>query len=255
MKGLDPDVEDEMLDVYTPNEPGEWPIVIYAYGSEDNKNNDMSQEVGSTLAAQGFVVFVIDYEPQSPGIIWIKHGRRTRQLVETASCAIRFARAKAPDFNGSPNRVIWAGFSAGGYAGGFAAFHVPDHFALWDEFAANNDGPSQQVQCAVDGGSDQVNDLVMLSSSFYLPPEAKEKDPELWDFLNQIYPPGINTDLRVRMIHGTKDNIVPYADAQSFYNTLKGGGYDIELEAVEGGGHGVYLDQIVETILRLSRNS
>jgi acetyl esterase/lipase len=83
-----------------------------------------------TLAGQGALVFVFDYEPLVPDVALVNNGRGFRQYAEMTSCAVRFARAQAPAYNGDPQQVTWVRFSAGAYIGGLATFHSADQLAL-----------------------------------------------------------------------------------------------------------------------------
>lgn len=247
LTAIDPDASDQLLDIYWPEGNGPWPVVVYAHGLSESKDKDLSQEFGKAMAEQGAVVFVIDYDPNLPDIMILKDGRAYRELAETASCSVRYAREKAPEFNGNPEQIIWVGFSAGGYTGVMASIHNPDQFDLWNAFAAKRGGPGEQVQCAATGGSDQVNDLVLASGVFYLPNNMEEKDAELGDLLEKIYEPGANMQLRVRMIHGEQDNSVRYNVAEELYDLFDGAGYDVELKPTAG-GHGLYIEQVIEFV-------
>jgi acetyl esterase/lipase len=249
---VDPEADEQKVDIYAPDVPGKWPVVVYAHGSTESKENDMSKKVGRTLAENGYLAFVIDYDPQLPEIAWLKDGRGFRELAETTACAMRFARARAPTYGGDPQNLIWMGFSAGGYAGGAAAMHVPDQDELWQAFAEKRGGPGQQVACVETQASDQVNALVILSSYYYIPSELEEKDAELFDLLNKIYPSGERIEMPIRMLHGTKDNVVLYKYAEEFSASLEQLGYDIKLTSVPG-GHGVYLDELLEILSEFRR--
>jgi len=247
LTAIDPEASDQLLDIYWPEEKGPWPVVVYTHGSTESKDKDLSKEFGKAMAEQGAVVFVIDYDPNLPDIMILKNGRAFRELAETASCSVRYAREKAPEYNGNPDQIIWVGFSAGGYTGVMASIHRPDQFDLWDAFAAKRGGPGQQIQCTAAGGSDQVNDLVMASGLFYLPTNMEEKDAELGDMLEKIYEPGANMQLRVRMLHGLQDNLVRYNVAEELYNLFNETGYDVELMPTAG-GHGLYIEQVIELV-------
>lgn len=247
LTAIDPEASDQLVDIYWPEGNGLWPVVVYAHGSTESKDNELSKKFGRTIAEQGFVVFVIDYDPKLPEVMVIKNGRAFRELAESAGCAVLFAREKGPEFNGDPKHIIWVGFSAGGYTGVMASISDPNQFEIWDGFANKRGSPRQQVECAAKGSSDQVNDLVMASGLFYLPENLNEIDAELGEILNKIYKPGANSKLRVRMIHGEQDNVVRFSEADALYTTLNEAGYDVELTPTVG-GHSLYLEQVTEIL-------
>ena len=128
------------LDVYAPSEPGLWPVVVLAHGLPESKESytDLSQ----TLAEQGAVVFSVNWPVSLPNIAVRENGVRYRESYETLACAVRFARAMAPDYGGDPATVTLAGFSMGGAYGAYTALVGDDLDRVWEEFTSARGGPS-----------------------------------------------------------------------------------------------------------------
>jgi acetyl esterase/lipase len=100
---LGPAVVEQRLDVYAPGEPGAWPVVVFAHGLGEDKED--RAELSRAIAGQGAVVFTLDWPAVSPS-----QPVQFREMEEALACAVRFARASASDYGGDPARVTLAGF-------------------------------------------------------------------------------------------------------------------------------------------------
>jgi acetyl esterase/lipase len=236
----------QKLDVYAPADSGPWPVVVLAHGIIESKESyaDLSQ----ALAEQGVVVFTVNLPMSLPNIAVRENGVRYRESHETLACAVRFARAMAPDYGGDPARVTLAGFSMGGARGAYIALVGDDLDRLWEEFTSVRGGPPPQVECAVNGATAHVDAFVGAFGCYNWIDLLQEKDPELWE-LNSIYTHlGKNPDLKVRLIHGEEDYQCPYEFAVKFDAALAEAGYDTELTPFEG-GHWLPAQLTVEKIM------
>ncbi|WP_181703942.1 alpha/beta hydrolase [Chthonobacter albigriseus] len=98
-----------MVDVYAPTEGrGPFPVMVFAYGGNWASGDRAGYAfVGHAMAAQGFLTFVFDYR-LVPEV-------RYPAFVEDTAAAIRFARDRAAEFGGDPDRIVLSGHSAGAY--------------------------------------------------------------------------------------------------------------------------------------------
>ncbi|MCJ7625426.1 MAG: alpha/beta hydrolase [Anaerolineaceae bacterium] len=153
------------LDVYAPSAEGIWPVVVVLHGGDDNK--DWTSDLSKKIAAQGAVVFTPSWRIKSEVYFY--------QGYEDVACSIRFARSKAHDYGGNPDRITVVGHSAGG--GAAAAMFL----------AANG----FEGDCLVSGGSSVPDALVGLDGVYdfreLLSAEIYAKDPEGWDLINPVF--------------------------------------------------------------------
>jgi predicted esterase len=242
------------LDVYAPTQPGPWPVVVFAHGLGSRKSSYAM--LSRDIAGQGTVVFTIDWPTRYPTYAIKDNGRGLREVLETLACAVRFARATAPEFGGDPgSTMILAGYSLGGI-GAQAALVGDEVDGLWEEFAAVRGGPPPQIDCMVSGVPADVDAYVGISG-LYVGHEDKYgrewlqgEDPELWEtFFASL---GSNPDLKFRLIHGEDDATFPFEESAEFAAALEAAGYDVELIPFAG-GHTVPFELTTETIMELTR--
>jgi poly(3-hydroxybutyrate) depolymerase len=248
-RALNVDGSDLLLDLYAPTAPGTYPVVIHAHGAPGSKNNDGSVWFGKTLAADGFVVLVANwdsFDPRQTG--WQDNGRRLRAAGEGAACLLSFASTETTKMGGDPHRLIWTGVSAGGWLGFWAVLASPDSVQAWDDFAAANGGPPPQYACDSLSSAPQLYAVVESSGVFAIPAITEIDNPPLWEFLTHHYRVGSNPDTIIRMLHGKRDTSVSLESVTAFYQQLLEAGYDATLTELPG-GHSGYLDQLIEAVL------
>jgi predicted esterase len=253
-KALQPDAapSEWKLDVYAPAQPGPWPVVVFAHGVGSRKSS--YAPLSRDIAGQGAVVFTIDWPTRYPTYAVKDNGKGLREVLETLTCAVRFARARAPDFGGDPGHVILVGYSLGGI-GAQVALVGDEVDRLWEEFAALRGGPPPQIDCAAGEVSAHVDAFVGVAG-VYMGYEGKygrewlqAEDPELWElFFSSLEQ---NPDLEVRLIHGDDDHDVPINGAAEFAAALALAGYDAKLFPFSG-GHTVPFELTVQTVLEVA---
>ena len=222
-----------ILDVYSPTEPGPWPVVVVLHGLGGNKKTRAT--LSEAIAEQGAVVFTPTWAVTTPTSSAMNDGEGFREAFEDLTCAVRFARATASDYGGDPARVTVVGFSAGGAAGSTVALPGDDLDRLWEEFASIRGGPPPQADCLVSGVSALPDAFVGLGGCYGFADFLKEEDPELWKVVSPYAHLGDNPNLRVRLIHGERDVTCPVEDAVEFHKTLEEAGYDATLTMVDAG--------------------
>jgi acetyl esterase/lipase len=238
---LQPAVVQQRLDVYAPGEPGAWPVVVFAHGLGEDKED--RAELSRAIAGQGAVVFTLDWPAVSPS-----QPVQFREMDEALACGVRFARARASDYGGDPGRVILAGFSVGGGVGSRVALIGDELDRLWEEYAADRGGPPPQVGCVSSGASARVDAFVGIGGAYGLPGRSRDIAPELGEVLSRR---AENSDLKIRLIHGERDTMVPFEGAVAFDAALTAAGYDTELIPFEG-GHIVPTQLTTEVVMEVS---
>ena len=241
------------LDVYAPTEDGDWPVVLLLPGQGQRK--ETYDELPKTIAEQGVIVFVVDYPNMHPRVASVSKGKGLREMAETVACAVRCARARAPDLGSENPPVAISGFAVGAGVGSQVALLGDNVNSRWEAYTESRDGPRSQVECLVSEGSTRVNALVGVAGIYdsflgldgeYGRAFIQEKDPELWEMLNGTI--GGNLDLKVRLLHSETDTDVPFDISLEFEQVLAEAGYDVELIPFEG-GHSLPLEETVQTVM------
>jgi acetyl esterase/lipase len=248
-KAVDSEADDQYLDIYVPESPGDYPVVLWAHGS--NLSKASGRTLGRVLAKSGFVVVVIDWRDDLNAQDQIG---QFREALEDAECALRLIGGQAGQYGADPERVIWAGFSAGGWLGSLVSFGEGDLSGLWDEYAATRDGPSQRVSCTDQAAPARVSGLVVSStpffSDFWFETEETAASVYYLPELRAYAAVGHNPDLQVRLIHGRADGRAVTDGAELFTAALGDAGYDVA-RFPQAGGHDSYFQQVIEQILAL----
>ncbi len=117
-----------LMDVYTPDGEGPWPVVVALHGVDSNaKNGQDTVSVAQAAAAEGMVVFApswIDWNPPGPFPITLDVFEGWKS---TANCAVAVAQQSAGEYGGGPANTVVYGFSAGaGIALAAAVEPTPD---------------------------------------------------------------------------------------------------------------------------------
>ncbi len=212
------------LDVHAPIEGGSWPVVIVVHGAMLGKGS--TDRLAKTIASQGAVVYNIDVVHPYPATI----------SIERIGCAVRYARARAAEYGGDPSRITMIGHSFGANTGIVAALAgdsfegacvVRDRSALVDAFIG------------YEGVYDIATTLYSPLGDYTI---LEEEDPELWQAIDPYSHIGMNPELQIRLIHGQDEDlawydILPDVSAD-YYQALVDGGYDVELNVVDGESHG-----------------
>lgn len=98
------------LDVYAPVSAGNrsLPVIVFLYGgSWANGTREGYRFAARALAAAGFITVVPDYR-LVPEVYF-------PAFIEDCAAAVRWARARAQDYGGDPDRIVLVGHSAGAY--------------------------------------------------------------------------------------------------------------------------------------------
>jgi len=210
------------LDVYIPNEPGPWPVVIVVHGAEQSRSN--FADLSEAIASEGAVVYNIYANFTVPYVTG----------VQRIACAVRFARATAADYGGDPSRITLVGNSAGAATGAVVALAGDD----FEEDCVVTEGSALPDALF---GFEGPYDYVMTDGGRYNHSFLKDEDPELWHAINPYSHIGRNPDLQVRLVHGDDVDInwydVPPELSIDFHQALADAGYDAELIVLEGASH------------------
>ncbi|UGY94419.1 alpha/beta hydrolase family protein [Streptomyces gobiensis] len=198
------------IDIYRPGaaDPGSLPTVLLWHGRGPDER-DVLQPLAETAARLGAAVLVPDWRSDAPD------GGRAHLLD-----SLEFAREYAASPGGGADRLVLAGWSAGGPAAVGIALR-PDLFGGWRpmaalSIAARYDWPSRTT------GNSPLSDLARTSA-----------------------PP-----LPVWLVHGTADVVIDSQHSQEFADALHGRGWPVHLEEPDTDHAGVVMTEYVPDLDR-----
>jgi acetyl esterase/lipase len=213
-----------LLDIYQPGEPASRPrpaIVLIHGGSWTSFDKSTMRGMANFLARSGFVAVSVDYR--------LLHGSENRwpAQLDDVQRAVRWLRANSRKYNIDPNHVGAFGHSAGAQ---LAAL-------LGMEDTRDNSDPalakySSRVQAVVDvsGPSDFTTNrdpdgdeqLANFLGADYA------KSPDVWQSASPVFH-AAKSNAPFLIVHGTRDEMVPIAQAQELYDKLKQAGVHVTL--------------------------
>jgi acetyl esterase len=213
------------FDASIPEGSGPFPAVILVHGGGwvgGSRKIDVAP-LFKPLADAGFAWFSVDYRlansPLSFGV-----------AVDDVAAAIRFIKSRAEEYRIDPTRIAVVGESAGGQLGAMAVLNEP--------------GAKVKAVVAMYTPTDLVT---LLKSSGLIPAQIRESlqgtpfEGLLVARLAQLSPiEKVSSDMPpFLMIHGTADNVVPFAQSRAMCSRMQEAGAPCELFKVPGAGHGM----------------
>ena len=207
------------LDVYWPWPLDARPIVVLLHGGNVAKSSVRGLAV--TVAGQGAVVFVPEYQSSEPPPDRITRG------AEEAACAVRFAKAHGAEYGGDPEHVIIVGHSAGGAFGALVAL-AGDQFPGDCLVAEGDTTPDALI------GLDGAYDLLRYTSAERL----GEAPAQEWLRISPYsYVDSVprRTGLSFHLFVGLETELLQ--DAQAFRDALQRAGYEVTLAQFPGIDH------------------
>jgi acetyl esterase/lipase len=213
-----------LLDIYQPDEPASRPrpaIVLIHGGGWTSFDKSTMRGMANFLARSGFVAVSVDYR--------LLHGNENRwpAQLDDVQRAVRWLRANSSKYNIDPKRIGAFGHSAGAQ---LAAL-------LGMEDTRDNSDPalakySSRVQAVVDvsGPSDFTTNrdpdgdeqLANFLGADYA------KSPDVWQSASPVFH-AAKSNAPFLIVHGTRDEMVPIAQAQELYDKLKQAGVHVTL--------------------------
>ncbi|HUQ92571.1 MAG TPA: alpha/beta hydrolase [Bryobacteraceae bacterium] len=233
-----------LLDVHRPANPNGFGIVYVsgsgwtapvAYSAPPLKSNGQSLQYAKPLVAAGYTVFTVNHR-SVPRF-------RYPAAVEDVQRAVRFIRAHAPEFGIRPDRIGAAGGSSGG--------HLVSMLGTLDGNGTPGDPDpvereSAKVQCVVARAAPTnffrmrtagLSFLGMGAPAGSGPEATKSVEYRTYREASPLFhvSPG---DPPILLIHGDKDESVPFAQSEEMEKALKAAGVTVKLIRIEGAGHG-----------------
>lgn len=224
------------LDLFVPDGPGPFPVVVWIHGGAWYAG-DKNPCPFWVLAREGYAVVAINYRLSTQAAFPAQ--------IDDCKAAIRWLRAHAQEYHLDPSRIAVWGHSAGGHlasllglSGDKKNWSPPTCYANQScavqavvDWAGVNNLASVGMQSGKRSGirwSQPDSPLIVLFGG--VPSLAKLADASPISYAAKDSPP-------VLIVHGQRDNLVPFAQAQEFYSMLKRMGSDCTLETFPDQGH------------------
>lgn len=227
------------LDVYARRGPAPTPTVIYMHGGGwvlGSKDQDLLNAL--PYLAMGYSVVNVAYRLAGVSL--------APAAIEDTRCALRWVVANARTYGFDPDRLVVAGFSAGGHLALMTGLVPSD--AGFDRLCFSVNEPRVRAIVNFSGITD-VADL--------LDGPGRKPFPENWPYAVQwlgnqpdragiaraaspltYVRPGVPPTIS---IHGDVDPLVPYAHAVRLHEALEKAGVPHQTVTIPKGGHGGYL--------------
>lgn len=197
----------QTLDVYSPAGGGPWPVVVLVHGA--GLDPDSYQRFAELLARSGLVVFNIEWRVLAPHLA---------ESLGDVACAVRYAKDRAAEFGGDPERVVLVGHSTGAiYAG---------------EVATNGD--SYPGDCGSQTSA-LTEGLALISSA-----QVPGGRPWSHDSL------GLNPGLQIVVIHGRNDEVVEPRISMRTARWLEDAGYEVSTMFLDAGHNDLVLVDLAD---------
>ena len=218
--------EELKLDLSVPEGAGTFPVCILVHGGGFERGDKQKQPKHwfAPLSEAGYAWVSINYR--------LAPAHKYPGSVEDVETAIRWVKARANEHRFDSSRIVLIGESAGGY--------------LVNKVGTMNQEDTRVAAVVSFYGAADL--LFRLKSSNGKPSitfsnyfGVSEDNKATRKFLVEASPathvrPGLPPFL---LIHGNKDETVPYEQSVNFFAKLKAAGVPAEFITIEGGGHGM----------------
>lgn len=233
----------QRLDLLVPKRPkgnGPLPVVIFIHGGawRGGDRRDGYSALGPLVATGHYAGITVGYRLTDEAI-WPAQ-------VHDAKAAVRWARANAGRFNLDPDRIGAMGPSAGGHL--VAMLGTSGEVVGLEGDVGPHSGTNSRVQCVADlYGPAELSRMGLFPSALdhddadspesrliggpllSRPEAARAASPVT--YVTPDDPPFL-------IVHGTKDEIVPFDQSVRLHEALRKAGVDATMVPVERGGHG-----------------
>lgn len=210
------------VEIYGPREPGDFPVVVMLHGGGWFGGSPASMEpLASSLASAGIVVFNSTYRTSVGGY---------PESFDDVACDIRFAVSTAPEFTTSTGPLTVVAHSAGAHIGSVVSL-------AGDLFGRDCDVGAEVVVdrfVGLAGPYDPTLYSAVLTGYFGT---RLEEDSAPWEAGSPYSYLDDNPDLRMLLVHGTGDDLVPIRSSELLAEAAADAGIDVALEELPGATH------------------
>ena len=218
-----------LADIYYPSGRGPWPVIVTIHGRP--RYPDDMQEFAVTLAANGAVVFNIDYRGVRPA-----YTKGFPESIADVACGVRYARQYARRYGGDRDHVVLVGHSMGGYVGAMVAL-------AGNTFPSGSCSSTLGMRASLPDGFVSVAGVSVVHPSYRIDQAffggMAEQIPGVWR-RGTIYTHigrhiGLNHHLKVGIIFERHDPFLGIGHATYLHQALRRAGYDSHLVLLDQG--------------------
>lgn len=222
-------------DVYTPTTTPSGPVPVVLLvpgGSWQTADRSGLAPLAEQLASAGSFVVNTTYRAGQDGATF-------PVPVQDVICAAGFAAAEAADQGLTPGPLVVVGHSAGGH---LAALTALDDDTLAALPAEDDEAPCPYAVPEVSGlvGLAGIYDVIAAQSILadFFGGRQPSDDAALWQSGDPVeLVAEAPDDLRVLLMHGDADDLVPLGQSQEFEAALEAQGVPVRLDVVPGADH------------------
>ncbi|HOK55939.1 MAG TPA: alpha/beta hydrolase [bacterium] len=226
-----------LLDIVKPEKnEGKMPVIVFVHGGAwrgGDKQGGIYRLI--QFAEKGYFCVTINYR--------LSQEAKFPAQIEDCKCAIRFLRGNSEKYNIDQDKIgVW-GPSAGGHLvallGTTGDIKEFEGNGGWKEYSSRVNavcdwfGPSDFLtgfeKSNKEGSPYKVISELIGGEIELLKEKAKKASPVY--YVNKDCPPFL-------IMHGDKDNVVPYVQSVILYNKLKENNVPVTLVKIKDGGHG-----------------
>lgn len=226
---------------YAERQRHDYPCLVHVHGSGWRKQ-DRYRRIPSlaALAQKGYVIASVEYRPSVVGVFPAQ--------IQDVKAAIRYLRLHAGEYNGDPDRIAIMGDSSGGHTSLMVqltqgeTFFEPDLYrGVSDQVCGCLDlyGPvdiasmMEAPTCLDHTAADSPEGLLFGGRAIGAVPEEelRRADASGWVSRTKTLPPTL-------ILHGDKDDTVPFAQSVRIYEALRAAGQDVTFYKLKNAGHG-----------------
>ncbi len=220
-----------LLDASIPDGPGPWPAVILVHGGgwtagdkSGGPQKGYMAPMHEPLSKAGFAWFSINYR------LAPKH--RWPAGLEDVETAIRWVKAHAAQYHLDPQRIVLSGESAGGQLINMAAVRATPETRVAAVVTFYGSANLLLNAQDPDGKLGASRAALLGRTEFDEPTKAMLQEASAINFIKPGLPPFL-------LVHGTKDEKVPYEGSVAFQAKLRAAGVPCELITIKDGPHGM----------------
>lgn len=214
----------QLMDVYFPESGGPWPALVYVHGGAWMRGDKSEAATfARDMAQQGYLVVSLNYR--------LYPAARYPAMIEDVKCAIRALRAQAAEFNLDPDRIGAIGVSAGGHL--VALLGTSDADVGMDVGEYLDQSSRVQAVVAMAPVTDLTRtfpnaDIELIRRVGFGEHNVVQASP-----ISHITP----DDPPFLLIHGDRDEVVPFEQSQLMYDRLIEANVPAELVIVRNARH------------------
>jgi acetyl esterase/lipase len=210
------------IEIFGPEDVGEYPVVVMLHGGGWFGGSPPSMEpLAGHLASHGIVVFNSTYRTSAGGF---------PESFDDVACDVRFALSAAPQYTTAHEPLTVVAHSAGAHIGSVVSL-------AGDLFGSDCPGTDEvRVDRFVGlaGPYDPTIYATVLAGYFGT---RLEEDPAPWEAGSPYSYLDDNPELRILLIHGDKDDLVPIESSELFAEAASDAGLDVTMEILPGASH------------------